>query len=521
MWNKLNLRKQLLFGFGAVVALLAVVATIAVTGLSTQQSATNEVAEQLVETRESVRLRFLAADFNGWQTAYAFDTVRGIDGATSDSAPSRAAFLESTAAFEQELDALRAHDLTPQELELVDDTAGAFDEFMEYDEQIITLYRSGEPEDVERASNIVTNEAFELFGRITDNGEALATSIEERSQESAAAASATGNTSRTLMLSVTAFGVLAAMAIAWLLSRSVTRKVAGSADAVTGAADDLGATSAQMSAAAEETATQAGVVAAAGEEVSQNLQTVAAAVEQLSASVSEIADNAGQASHVSAGAVEQAQSANATVGRLGASSAEIGEVVELISSIAEQTNLLALNATIEAARAGEAGKGFAVVAGEVKELAKQTADATSEISGRIAAIQGDTNSAVGAIRDISSVIDQISGISTTIASAVEEQTSTTNEISRSVAEGARGSAEIAENITSVAEASRDTAESSGSIRTLALQLNGAADVLQSIVGASKASDPSSRRSRSAGPTGDLQHAPAATVGGRERVHADA
>src|SRR3712207_2729941 len=106
---------------------------------------------------------------------------------------------------------------------------------------------------------------------------------------------------------------------------------------------------------------------------------------------------------------------NATVAKLGDSSAEIGKVIEVITSIAEQTNLLALNATIEAARAGEAGKGFAVVAGEVKELAKETAKATEEISQRIAAIQGDTAGAVEAIGEISAIIGRIADIQATIA----------------------------------------------------------------------------------------------------------
>ena len=114
-------------------------------------------------------------------------------------------------------------------------------------------------------------------------------------------------------------------------------------------------------------------------------------------------------------------------------------MIKVITSIAQQTNLLALNATIEAARAGEAGKGFAVVANEVKELAKETAKATEDISQKIEAIQGDTQGAVEAIDQIGTIINQINDIQNTIASAVEEQTATTNEIGRNVAEAAKGS----------------------------------------------------------------------------------
>jgi methyl-accepting chemotaxis protein len=81
------------------------------------------------------------------------------------------------------------------------------------------------------------------------------------------------------------------------------------------------------------------------------------------------------------------QVSSGEVRKLGESAEKISQIIGVIQDIAEQTNLLALNATIEAARAGESGKGFAVVATEVKELAKQTANATDDIRARIEGMQ--------------------------------------------------------------------------------------------------------------------------------------
>jgi len=224
------------------------------------------------------------------------------------------------------------------------------------------------------------------------------------------------------------------------------------------ASEELTATSQQMSANAEETSAQANLVSATAEQVNQNLQTVATGSEEMSASIKEIAKNAHESAKVATGAVKVAEDTNQIVTKLGDSSTEIGQVIKVITSIAQQTNLLALNATIEAARAGEAGKGFAVVANEVKELAKQTAKATEDISRKIEAIQGDTKGAVGAIGQISAVIKQVNDISNTIATAVEEQNATTNEMARNVGEAAKGSGEITRNIGGVAEAAKSTTQ---------------------------------------------------------------
>ena len=174
--------------------------------------------------------------------------------------------------------------------------------------------------------------------------------------------------------------------------------------------------------------------------------------------------------------------------KLGESSAEIGQVIKVITSIAQQTNLLALNATIEAARAGEAGKGFAVVANEVKELAKETAKATEDISRKIEAIQGDTKGAVEAIGQITTVINQMNDISNTIASAVEEQTATTNEITRNVRGGGeRGFADGGEHRVR-GQAAKSTTQGANDTQTAAGELARMAAELQKVVAQFKYDD---------------------------------
>ncbi len=164
--------------------------------------------------------------------------------------------------------------------------------------------------------------------------------------------------------------------------------------------------------------------------ITENAQTLAAASEEMRASAEEISRNTTEAERVAADALKSAQSTGEVIARLEKASREIGKVTRLISSIAEQTNLLALNATIEAARAGEAGKGFAVVASEVKDLAKETSEATTSIGARVEEIQKETSEAVKAVSEIVATTQSIHDRQAAIAGALVEQTSTTAELAQ-------------------------------------------------------------------------------------------
>jgi len=227
-----------------------------------------------------------------------------------------------------------------------------------------------------------------------------------------------------------------------------------------------------LSATAEETARQAQSVAGASEEASTNVQTVAAGTEELSASVGEISQQVTNSSKIAKEAAAEAATSSKNVQSLSVSAQQIGTVVELISNIAAQTNLLALNATIEAARAGEAGKGFAVVAAEVKQLADQTAKATSEINNKITEIQSATNVAVESISRIVKTIDTIQHASEAIAGAVEQQGAATSEIAQNTQRAAQGTAAVNHNISGVGTAAEMTGAAATQLMGLSDAMNG-------------------------------------------------
>jgi methyl-accepting chemotaxis protein len=227
---------------------------------------------------------------------------------------------------------------------------------------------------------------------------------------------------------------------------------------VSSAATEMQAAASQLTATAQETSTQSVVVSAAVEEAGANVTSVASSAEELGASVGEIGRQVETSAGISASAVHEAQQAVEIVSELDTMAAGINEVVQMISGLASQTNLLALNATIESARAGEAGKGFAVVASEVKQLAGQTAKATTDISARISQIQEASYKASATIKAITGTIGTIDSANAAIASAIQQQSAATNEIVHAVHQASVGTHEVTSNMAGVAQAAEQTGQ---------------------------------------------------------------
>ena len=212
-----------------------------------------------------------------------------------------------------------------------------------------------------------------------------------------------------------------------------------------------------VAAAAEEASASTMSVASGMEQSSASLTSVVCAIEEMSATVGEIASNAARAHVTSEQATAKAIAVSEQMQQMGLAAREIGQVTDTITNISAQTNLLALNATIEAARAGAAGKGFAVVANEIKELARQTAEATEDIRARIAGVQSATATAITDIEQITAVIEEAGGIVSSIAAAIEVQAMVTKDVAENIAQASSGVRDANLHIAETAEVSKSIA----------------------------------------------------------------
>ncbi len=270
---------------------------------------------------------------------------------------------------------------------------------------------------------------------------------------------------------------------------SATEESSTSVSNIAAMTEEMASTFTNMVKFAQQTSENVKKMAKSSDEISKGIHNSSSAVEEMTVSLNEVARHTRQASRISQNANSRTNEINEKMNALVIASKQIGKVVGVIKDIADQTNMLALNATIEAAGAGEAGRGFAVVAAEVKELAKQSAEATDEIADQIDQIQKSTAGVVEAIGDINKIINEIATINEMIAASADEQTSAANDISKTIAENAVEVKNVAENANEsarlVEEIARATEETSKTAKGVAIHVD---ELARGIKEVAKASD---------------------------------
>ncbi len=512
--RRLRISKRLLAAFGLIVALIAVITVVGIAGGSSQENAGNELDRNVGMTRDAMQVKFRGADFNGWQTAYAFDVIRGLPNAASDGSPSRKAFLASAAAFRKELGILSADRLSPAERAALNATRTAFEQFMATDNQVISLYRQGTPAAQKAANALVLGREITLFNEVSADVGKLVSLVGAQSATASRAAASAASSARNTMIVIGLLAALLAVGLALVIARSIGRPLAelvrigervaegdveqtvdtcghDEVSDLARAFDEMLTYLKEMSGVADQIAQGdlSGSVRAKSERdaLGNAFSTMVVSLRELIGRVSTAAGTVGSASVQMSTTSEEAGRAT---GEIAQAIGDVASGAERQVNVIETARLAADEVAAAVKESAAQAEETAHVANTTRETAQGGVTAAEQANEAMRAVRDSSEAVNGAIRELASKSDQIGAIVATITGIAEQ----TNLLALNAAieaaragEQGRGFAVVAEEVRKLAEESQAAAkEISDLIGAIQAETNRAVTVVED--GARKTAD---------------------------------
>ncbi|MVT29805.1 HAMP domain-containing protein [Acidovorax citrulli] len=472
--RRLSLGSRLALGFGLLLLLLAIITGLGIARMSTLDHTSQQITTELyAKANASQRMGYLVLDI-----ARAARNIIILED-QAQMASNKTVIDKNTAEFATTIAQLRQLEMAPEIRSLIDAVDAKSKEYLAFTTDVTALGLSNQNLEGQKL----------LFGpRYKSQGELLALLAQLVKQYEGEMRQATASAHDTFVQSATVLGVVALVAVlagiagAVMITRSITVPMARAVDVahavaegdLTRTVDDSGRDEAalllqslqtmngnltrvvhQIRQASDSIATGSSQIASGNADLSQrtesqasSLQQTAASMEEMSATIRQNADTARTASQLASTASQAASRGGDVMGQVVAtmqdisgSSSKIADIIGVIDGIAFQTNILALNAAVEAARAGEQGRGFAVVAGEVRALAGRSAEAAKEIKNLI----GQSVEKVGAgtrlvdeagatMSDIVQQVQRVSDLIAEIDAATREQSEGIGQVNAAVSQ---------------------------------------------------------------------------------------